>query len=400
VPGWRSPFVDEPVREPGEPTLEVVIAGAGVAALETALSVHELAGDRVKLTLLAPAAEFVYRPVAVLEPFLRIPPRRLALKKVADELNATLEQDTVAAVDCNRRVLRTGADRQLRYDALVIAVGARITEAPPGLVALDVSHMDESLRGVIEEIDAGSIRRLALVAPRATWRLPAYELALLVKRHARERKVDLDITIITGESRPLDVFGAAVSAAVAGALAEAGIETMVEASVQSSSGRLIVNPGARELDFDCAVVLPALAGPDIAGLPADTDGFLPVGPDSRVSGVPRVYAAGDATDFPIKFGGIAAQQADAAAASIAALAGVPTEPRPGDGRVHGVLLSGRERGSLYFSARIEGGVAVESRVDERPGRHSEAKITARYLGAYLDELWADGLPWRLVARAG
>jgi len=136
----------------------VVIAGGGVAALETALSVHALAGDRVKLTLLAPAAEFVYRPVAVLEPFLRIPPRRLALKKVADELNATLEQDTVAAVDRDRRVLRTGADRQLRYDALVIAVGARVTEAPPGLLALDVGHMDESLRKVIEKIDAGSIR--------------------------------------------------------------------------------------------------------------------------------------------------------------------------------------------------------------------------------------------------
>ena len=162
-----------------------------MAALETALSVHELAGDRVKLTLLAPAADFVYRPVAVLEPFLRIPPRRLALKKVADELSATLEQDTVAAVDCSRRVLRTGRGRELRYDALVIAVGARITEAPAGLLALDVAHMDASLRGVIEEIDAGSIRRLALVAPRSTWRLPIYELALLAKRHARERKVGL-----------------------------------------------------------------------------------------------------------------------------------------------------------------------------------------------------------------
>ncbi len=183
-------------------------------------------------------------------------------------------------------------------------------------------------------------------------------------------------------------------------MAEARIETLVDASVESSSGRLIVDPGARELDFDLVVGLPALAGPDITGLPADADGFLPVGPDGRVSGAPRVYAAGDATDSPIKFGGIAAQQADVAAASIAALAGAPTEPRPSDGRVHGVLLTGSDRGSLYFSARIEGGVAVESRVGERPGRHSEAKITARYLGAYLDELWADGLPWRLVARAG
>jgi sulfide:quinone oxidoreductase len=399
VPG-RSSFVRESVPEPGAAGLEVVIAGGGVAALETALAVHALAGDSVKLTLLAPTADFVYRPVAVLEPFVRIPPRRVALKKVTDGLSATLEQDSVAAVDCGRRVLRTVGGRELRYDALVIAVGARTIEAPPGLLALDVAHMDDSLRGVIEEIDAGSVRRLALVAPRSTWPLPAYELALLARRHARDWNVDLDITIITAERRPLDVFGDAVSAAVAGLLTEAGIETILGASVESSSGTLTVNPGARALDFDRVVALPQLAGPDIAGLPADAEGFLPVGSDCEVSGAPRVYAAGDATDLPVKFGGIAAQQAHAAAASIAALAGAPSEPRPGDGTVHGVLLSGREQGSMYFSARIEGGVAVESRVDESPAQHSEAKITARYLGAYLDELWAAGPPWRLAARAG
>ncbi len=73
---------------------------------------------------------------------------------------------------------------------------------------------------------------------------------------------------------------------------------------------------------------------------------------------------------------------------------------PCDGTVHGVLLSGRERGNLYFSARIEAGVAVQSRVHESPPQGSEAKIAARYLGAYLDELWADGPPWRLAARTG
>ncbi len=305
-----------------------MIAGGGVAALETALALHEMAGDRVKLTLLAPAADFVYRPVAVLEPFVRIPPRRVALKTVAGAVGATLEPDSVAAVDRDRRVLQTVGGRELRYDALVIAVGARIAEAPPGLLAVDVAHMDESLRGVTEAIDAGSIHRLAVVAPRPTWRLPAYELALLAERYARESGHDLTVTIITAERRPLDVFGDTVSAAVARVLAEAGVQTILEATVESSSGTLSVNPGARELDFDCVVALPRLAGPDITGLPADADGFLSVDSACEVSGAPRVYAAGDATDFPVKFGGIAAQQADAAAASIAALAGVPTRPRP------------------------------------------------------------------------
>src|ERR1022692_1045245 len=113
------------IRKDSVTALEVVIAGGGVAALETALALHDLAGDRVKLTLLAPAADFVYRPVAVLEPFARMPPRRLPLAKVAAELNATLEHGTLAAVDCERRVLHTDGERELRYDALMVAVGAR-----------------------------------------------------------------------------------------------------------------------------------------------------------------------------------------------------------------------------------------------------------------------------------
>jgi sulfide:quinone oxidoreductase len=376
-----------------------VIAGGGVAALETALAVHELAGDRVKLTLLAPTPDFIYRPVAVLEPFVHIPPRRLALAKVAAEVSATLEHDSLAAVDCDRRVLHTGGQRELRYDVLVVAVGAKTKEAP-GVLAMDVSRMEESLHGVIEEIDSGSLRSLAVVAPRSTWPLPAYEVALLAQRHAREQNVDLDTTIITAEQQPLAVFGDIVSASVAGLLADADIQVMSGAWVESSSGKLIVNPGERELRFDHVVAVPRLVGPAITGLPADADGFLPVTSHCEVTGVQRVYAAGDGTDFPVKFGGIAAQQADAAAASIASLAGAPTEPRPFDGIVHGVLLSGRKQGSLYFTARIEGGLALESRIsDTTPPWTTEAKITARYLGSYLDELWAAGPPWRLAARA-
>lgn len=379
--------------------LEVVIAGGGVAALETALAVHELAGDRVKLTLLAPTPDFIYRPVAVLEPFVHIPPRRLALAKVAAEVSATLEHDSLAAVDCDRRVLHTGGQRELRYDVLVVAVGAKTKEAP-GVLAMDVSRMEESLHGVIEEIDSGSLRSLAVVAPRSTWPLPAYEVALLAQRHAREQNVDLHTTIITAEQQPLAVFGDIVSASVAGLLADADIQVMSGAWVESSSGKLIVNPGERELRFDHVVAVPRLVGPAITGLPADADGFLPVTSHCEVTGVQRVYAAGDGTDFPVKFGGIAAQQADAAAASIASLAGAPTEPRPFDGIVHGVLLSGRKQGSLYFTARIEGGLALESRIsDTTPPWTTEAKITARYLGSYLDELWAAGPPWRLAARA-
>ena len=154
-------------RKPDAKALEVVIAGGGVAALETALALRKLAGDRVKLTLLAPTADFVYLPTAVLEPFIRKPPRHLRLATVAAELNATLEQDTIAAVDCERRVLHTGVQRELPYDALVIAVGATTSDVLPDAIAIDISRMDDSLHGLIEEIDRGSLHSLAFVALRS-----------------------------------------------------------------------------------------------------------------------------------------------------------------------------------------------------------------------------------------
>ena len=392
-------MVRKSVPESGATPLEIVIAGGGVAALETALALHVLAGDLVKLTLLAPTADFIYRPVAVLEPFVRVPPRRLALARVAAELGATLEHDGLAAVDCDRRVLHTVGQRELRYDVLVVAVGARTSERLPGVVALDVSRMDESLHGLIEEIDSGSVGSLAFVAPRSTWPLPAYELALLGRRHACGQNVDLDIMIVTEEQQPLAAFGESVSAGLAGLLADADIQIMLGARVESSAGKLIANPGERELRFDRVVAVPRLAGQAITGLPVDADGFLPVTSYCDVSGVQRVYAAGDATDFPVKFGGIAAQHADALATSIASMAGAPTEPRPFDGVVHGTLLSGGKQGSLYFTSRIEGGLALDSRISENPTWSSEAKIAARYLGSYLDELWAAGPSWRRAARA-
>jgi sulfide:quinone oxidoreductase len=55
----------------GPRPLQVLVAGGGVAGLEALLALRDLAGERVELTLLSPEAEFVYRPMAVVEPFGR-----------------------------------------------------------------------------------------------------------------------------------------------------------------------------------------------------------------------------------------------------------------------------------------------------------------------------------------
>ena len=372
---------------------EVVIAGGGIAALEAALALEQIASGHVQMTLLAPAEDFVYRPMAVLEPFEHRPPRRLALAKIAAELGARLERDSLAAVDVERRTVRTGDGRELSYDALLIAVGASTNEVLPGAIGIDPTRMGESLEALVRAIDEGLVRSLAFVAPKPTWPPPVYELALLMREHARDREIELPITIVTAERQPLEAFGAAVGAACSELLADAAIDVILAAEAAIVEGRLVVDRGERELTVDRVVTVPRLAGPAIEGLPADPDGFLPITALGEVWGAERVYAAGDATTFPVKFGGIAAQQADTAAASIAALAGAPVEPAPFDGVVHGVLLGGRTRRRVYFTARIEDGHATDSRTSATPTWGPEAKVAARYVGPYLDERWAAGARW-------
>jgi sulfide:quinone oxidoreductase len=371
----------------------VVIAGGGVGALEAALATSRLAGARVRLTLLARGPEFFYQPMAVLEPFAKRSPRRLPLERFAAELGIDFVMDSFATLDTGRGTLRTAGGRELRYDALVLAVGARTAASPSGVLTVDIPGTHDSLHSLIEEIEGGSVASVALVAPHPTWPLPVYELALLLREHARERGTELELTVITAESAPLSVFGDAVSGALSDLLRGAEIATMLETEVSQAGDELLAEPGGGPLRFDRVVALPRLRGPAFDGLPADAEGFLRVSRRGEVLGVPGVYAVGDATDFPVKYGALAAAQADAAAALIASTAGAQVEPIAFDGTVHGFLLVGRNAPRLYFSARIEGGVASESRISETPTDALAAKVAAHHLGPYLDELWASGARW-------
>ena len=55
--------------------LRVLIAGGGIAAAEALLALDDLAGERVRVEVIAPVRQFVYRPHLVAEPFSLGPPR-------------------------------------------------------------------------------------------------------------------------------------------------------------------------------------------------------------------------------------------------------------------------------------------------------------------------------------
>src|SRR6202008_1259331 len=104
--------------------------------------------------------------------------------------------------------------------------------------------------------------------------------------------------------------------------------------------RMVVLAGGARLPADRVITLPLLDGPRLAGLPHDRHGFIPVDAQGRVHGFTDIYAAGDCTTFPLKQGGLAAQQADAIAEMIAADAGADVVPRPFKPVLRGLLMTG------------------------------------------------------------
>src|SRR3954471_11946850 len=116
-------------REPQQ--MEVVIAGGGVAGLEALIALRALAGSRVRITVVAPEREFVYRPQSTGEPFGMGAPQRHALARIASDFGAELVPDRLedVAPPTPRGVLESGG--ALRYDALILALGARQERAWP-----------------------------------------------------------------------------------------------------------------------------------------------------------------------------------------------------------------------------------------------------------------------------
>jgi sulfide:quinone oxidoreductase len=364
----------------------VVIVGGGVAALECALALSHLAPEFTDVTVIAPNLEFVYRPMVVRELFAYGSASRYPLQRIVSDAGATLLEEQLAWVDPDKHTLHTETGKAIEYEALLLALGAHTSARYEHAVTIDDRHMDKTLHGLIQDIEAGYIHSVAFVAPGAiAWPLPLYELALMSAGRAYDMGIELQATIVTPEDSPLAIFGSVVSGAVAELLEKANIQTINSAYAEvPRSGKVVISPGERHLQFDRVIALPELYGPPVRGIPLGDHGFIRVDPYGRVPGVEDVYAAGDAIDFPVKHGGLAAQQADVAAQSIAAQAGAPVTPERFDPVIKGMLLIDGK--PLYLTAHITGGHGFSSEISDTPTWSPPGKIVARYLAPYLDGL--------------
>ena len=379
--------------------LHVVIAGGGVAALETLLALRVQAGHLVDVTLLSPSTEFIYRPVTVAEAFDRAEARVYDVGEILADQGGEHIQDTLADVEARGRTVVTGRGGRIPFDALVVATGALPRVPFPGALVFGGRDDVPALRGLLHDLTTGRAGSVALALPsERMWPLPLYELALMTAAHLSEHGAgDVNVTLVTPEEEPLALFGPAASDAMAALLMARGITVRSSSLPAIVRGRTLLLVGGAEIFADRVITLPVLDGPRLPGLPHDRHGFIPVDKFGRVRASEHVYAAGDVTAFPLKQGGLAAQQADAVAGAIAEAAGAAVTPAPFHPVLRGLLLTGGA--PLYLRAEPqrlarEATVAIEAPVDRRPSRDASAatgqalwwppaKIAGRYLAPYL-----------------
>jgi sulfide:quinone oxidoreductase len=310
--------------------------------------------------------------MSVAEPFGSEPAPRYEWERITRDRGVRWIPDVIEGVRPVARELTTRDGPPIPYDALLLALGARPEPALADAIAFAGPRDVLAIRETLEALAPGHRHTIAFVAMAGiAWTLPLYELALMTAEYGRRRGLDLKIEVITCESAPLGVFGSEARAEVRQRLSAAGIHIRTGTfPTEYADGRLWLELEG-PLEVDVVVALPRLRGPRLAGLPHESEGFMPVDGYGRVRGVDRVWAVGDMTTRPLKQGGLAAQQADVAAADIAAqIAGSDVDVHPYQPKLQGMLLTGAD--PLYLQ--------------RDPLARPRQKVIGAHLGPYLESL--------------
>lgn len=371
---------------PSSRPLRVLVAGGGFAAAEALLALRAYAGDRITLDFATADGRLAFRPASTTAASVAEDVQSYDLTDLAEATGARLHQDTLEAVAPRIGRARMASGAHLDYDALLLAIGARARVAVPGALTFRDQRDVPRVAAVFDELRAGEVRRLVLAAPAGvTWTLPLYELALYAARECDAHDPRCEVTVVTPERAPLAVFGDDVAAAAGRVLREHGVRVVTGTRPERADHEGVRLAWGGCIPADRVIAVPALVGRRIPGVPShDFSGFVQTDARGRVTDVERVWAAGDMTTCPIKQGGLAAQQAELAAADIAALAGAVT-PQPPDHLVLRAKLLGGDD-PLYLRAELgHDGHAIESTslaLDEPPW-WPDAKVFGRHVTPWM-----------------
>ncbi len=135
----------------------IVVAGAGIAGIETALALRAFAGDRAAVTVVDSGRMFAIPATATGTAFGIIPSVDVPLSCVVARTRAALRRSHMVAVDSRRRLAMLAGGELLRFENLVIAVGAP-PHLPDALTFRGHPDVDE-LRSLVEDTETDADRQ-------------------------------------------------------------------------------------------------------------------------------------------------------------------------------------------------------------------------------------------------
>lgn len=366
----------------------VVIVGSGVAALEAMLALVSRVPGRAAITIVAPERPFVYHPLSTCAVLGGAPPS-IPLDDLVRTYGIARVPDRAAAIDTARRRVRTEGGADLQYDALIVATGAPRRRARPGALTLGDPADVPAVQRLLHKLASGAVHSVAFAVPnRWAWALPVYEVALLAAAHVERAGGDAQLTIVTPERDPLELLGSRASRAVARLLAERGVGFRgFTFPLSHEHGVLLTAPGG-PVPADAVISAAEVEAATLPGLPAGRRGFVSTDEFGRVDGRDDLFVVGEASAYPIRQGGLAAQQAEAAASAIAASIDPGLQALRFTPVLRAALITGAE--PLYVRTELHGARREELATGALwapPG-----KIAARHLGALLDSYGVGRLP--------
>ena len=311
--------------------MRTVVVGGGFAGLESAFLLRAKLGERADITLVCDRDEFLFKPNTIYMPFgADVESLLIPLERPARRRDIRLVKGSFQSLDTAGRVVAAGGE-ELPYDYLVLATGAGMRPREvPGLAEhaetiwtpQEMASLGKKLRALVA---AGQRARVLFVVPPGNKCAgPLYEIVLMLdtwlrRQGARER---FDLVWTTYEPTYIAAFGPKLHGVVVDEFRRRGIEGHTRRPVEAVDAGSVRFADGEEHAYDLLVSFPPyVAAVDYRpfGLPADERGFLACEPASRrVRGHDRVYAPGDAGDFPVKQAFLAFLQADAVADDIAA----------------------------------------------------------------------------------
>jgi NADH dehydrogenase FAD-containing subunit len=320
----------------------IVIAGGGFAGLESAFLLRRKLRDRARITLVSDRPDFLFKPNTIYIPFGgKLDPLLIPLSRPTAKRDIELVEGRVTSVEPDARRIDVNG-RNISYDFLVLATGAGMAPAEvPGLqehaeTIWTPEEMAALGRKLAESI--GTARKgepqtiLFTVPPGNKCAGPLYEIVLMTDTYLRRQRVRDRFALVwaTYERTYIQAFGPKLHDVVVPEFAARGIQGHTGWTLDRVEERAAQYTNGETLAFDLLVAFPPyVAAVRYDGLPRDERGFLTTELETRrVTGQERIYAPGDAGDFPVKQAFLAFLQADATAEAIAAEVAErePTQP--------------------------------------------------------------------------